>query len=101
MRDRQFRDKSCYFNGLLALKLAEQQQNDQHHQNDAAKAHSGVAHAVAIAAEPAAEAAQQEDDQDNDKYQTKRHSISPRKAGEWKSADDHPIEKHIPAMCSS
>src|SRR3984957_3242099 len=98
----QFQDKSCCFNSLHASKLAEQQQDDQHHQNDAAKAHSGVAHAVAIAAEPAAEAAKQEDDQDNDKYQTKRHGASPRKRpADINLSHRHPGTKHIAAFGSS
>ena len=51
-----------------ALELAEQQQDQQHDQNNAAETHAGVAHAIAIAAKPAAEAAQQENNQDDDEY---------------------------------
>src|SRR6202051_1554385 len=46
--------------------LAEQQQDEQHHQNDAANAHSAVAVAVTVAAETAAKPAKQENDQDDD-----------------------------------
>src|SRR3984957_15207256 len=80
------RNKAFYFNGLWGSELAEQQQDDQDHQNDAAKAHSGMAHAVAIAAETAAEAAAQEDDQNNDEYQAKRHDGLPRE----RSANEDP-----------
>src|SRR5882724_2203614 len=95
------RSKSCYFNGLVSLQLAKQQQDEQYDQNDAAKAHSGVPHAVAIAAEPAAEAAEQEDDQDNDEYHSKRHGTLPKQAaGERKSAAPPREPKHIPAFGS-
>src|SRR5450432_1867341 len=72
------RNKACYFKDLGGSELAEQQQDDQHHQNDAANAHSGMAHTVAVAAKPAAEAAKQEDDQNDDEYQAERHGILPR-----------------------
>src|SRR3954466_5663382 len=62
----------------LESELAEQQQDQQHYQNQSAKAHAGMAHAVAIAAETAAEASQQEDDQDNDEDQAERHVRSLR-----------------------
>src|SRR5260370_15558504 len=39
-----------------------------------------MAHAVAIAADPAAEAAQEEDNHDNDEYRSKRHGILPATA---------------------
>src|SRR5712671_421583 len=58
------------------LELAEQQQDQQHHQNQSAKPHSGMAHAIAIAAETAAKAAEQEDDQDDDEDQAERHGNS-------------------------
>src|SRR5882757_2123708 len=45
--------------------LAEQQQDQQHHQNQSAQPHSRMAHAIAVAAETAAEPAQQENDQDD------------------------------------
>src|ERR1700749_1305597 len=51
----------------------EQQQDKQYHQNDTAQAHSGMAHAIAIAAEPPAEAAEQINDHNDDQDQTKRH----------------------------
>src|SRR5713226_1720397 len=70
---------SCYFNGLSGLELAKQQQDEQHYQNNAEKAHSGVAHAVAVAAEPAAEAAQQENNQDDDQYRSERHGSLPNR----------------------
>src|ERR1700682_4199216 len=77
---------SCYFNGLSGLELAKQQQDEQHYQNNAEKAHSGVAHAIAVAAEPAAEATQQENNQDDDKYQSKRHGTLPN----GRPANGHP-----------
>src|SRR5580658_3237762 len=90
------KDKSCYFNSLRDSELAEQQQDDQHHQNDAAKAHSGVAHAVAVAAEPATKAAQQEDDQDNNEYQAKRHGVSPAKGRRMEIRRPSPQRKAYP-----
>src|SRR5260370_29490437 len=69
-----------YFQCLVGSELAEQQQNEQHDQNEAAKAHPGMAHAIAIAAEPAAEAAQQQNDHDDDEYRSKRHRILPKGA---------------------
>src|SRR5450631_2203968 len=73
------RNMSCYFNGLCGLELAKQQQDDEHDQNDPEKAHSGVAVAVTVTAEPAAEAAQQENNQDDDEYQSKRHGTLPNR----------------------
>src|SRR6266851_5600754 len=81
---------SCYFNGLSGLELAKQQQDEQHYQNNAEKAHSGVAVAVAVAAEPAAEAAQQENNQDDDEYQSKRHGTLPN----GRPANGHPPSRH-------
>src|SRR5262249_51157719 len=73
--------KSGYFSIVyLDLDLVEQQQHEKHHQNDTAQSHSGMAHAVAIAAEPAAEAAQQINDHDNDQDQTQRHGTLLRPA---------------------
>src|ERR1700733_4891364 len=74
------RNKSFYFNGLCGLQLAEQQQDDQHDENDSAQTHSGMAHPVAIASEPAAEAAKQDNDQDDDEYHSKRHGVLPQRA---------------------
>src|SRR5882757_6146951 len=85
------RNKPCYFNVLRDSQLAEQQQDDQHDQNDAAKAHSGMAHAIAVAAEPAAEAAQQENDQDDDEYGAERHRVLPRR----RPADGNPPPRHL------
>jgi len=34
---RQIRNKSCYFNSLVELQLAEQQQDEQHNENDSAQ----------------------------------------------------------------
>ena len=62
------------------LKFAEQQQDDQHDQNDAAKAHSRMAHAVAVAPEPAAEAAEQINDDEDDQYGSERHGSFPQPA---------------------
>src|SRR5258708_33558090 len=59
------------------LELAEQQQDQQHHQNQSAEPHSRVAHAIAIAAKSAAEAAEQDDDQDDNEDQAERHVNSP------------------------
>src|SRR5476651_1344767 len=81
-------DESARANGPAGIKpvisvrcgsseLAEQQQDDQYHQNDAADAHSAVAVAVTIAAETAAEPAEQKDDQDDDEDQSERHVRSP------------------------
>src|ERR1700730_1305014 len=81
---------SCYFHGLSGLELAKQQQDEQHYQNNAEKAHSGVAHAIAVAAEPAAEATQQENNQDDDEYQSKRHGTLPN----GRAANDHPPSSH-------
>src|SRR6266851_9272570 len=92
---------SCYFNGLSGLELAKQQQDEQHYQNNAEKAHSGVAVAVAVAAEPAAEAAQQENDQDDDKYQSKRHGVLPKqRSANWKSAAPPLRTRRVPAIGS-
>ena len=59
-------DYASNFNDLFGSKLAEQQQDDEPDQNHAADPHAGMAHAVAIAAEPARKAAQQENNQDDD-----------------------------------
>src|SRR4051812_37754755 len=71
-------NKSCYFNDLGGLQLAQQQQDDEHDQNHAAEPHARMAHAIAIAAKSAAEAAQQENDQDDDEYRSKRHGALPQ-----------------------
>src|SRR5260221_5417659 len=81
---------SCYFNGLSGLELAKQQQDEQHYQNNAEKAHSGMAVAVAVAAEPAAEATQQENNQDDDEYQSKRHGTLPN----GRPTNGHPPSRH-------
>jgi hypothetical protein len=77
---REIRNKSFYFNGLRDLQLAKQPQNDQHNENDSAQTHSGMAHPVAIASEPAAEAAEQDNDHDDDEYHSKRHGTLPQRA---------------------
>src|SRR6266487_249293 len=90
------------FQRLERLELAKQQQDDQHHQNDAAKAHPGVAVAVAVTAEPATEAAQQEDNQDDDKYHSERHGILPKPARANRARPAPPLEeKHIRRVGSS
>src|ERR1700682_2970012 len=88
---------SSYFNGLWSSKPAKQQQDDQYDQNDAAKPHSGVAHAVAVAAEPAAEAAQQGNNQDDNQNRSKRHRHPPQRApAEWNPPPRQP-EQSIPS----
>jgi hypothetical protein len=61
-----------------------------------------VAHAVAIAAKPAAEATQQDNYQDDDEDQSKRHGTLPKR----RAADDSPpsrflLAKHIPGQGST
>src|SRR5271169_5358010 len=55
-----------------------------------------MAHAVAVAAEPAAKAAQQDNDQDDDEYHSKRHGtlLSRRPAGRFRGA--RPLSKAYP-----
>ena len=83
------------------LKLAEQQQDEQHHQNQSAEPHSRMAHALSVAAETAAEAAQQDDDQDDNEDQAERHVHSP-----WARRSTHDdrkpadASKHIAGSCS-
>src|SRR5882672_5177419 len=67
------RNKSCYFKDLRGLEFAQQHQDDQHDQNHAAEAHSGMAETIAIAAKTAGEPAQEENDQDDDEYRAQRH----------------------------
>src|SRR5437660_5717912 len=71
------RNKSFYFNNLGVLQLAQQDQDQQHHQNHAADPQAGMAHTIAIAAKSAAKAAQQENDHDDDEYRSKRHGAPP------------------------
>jgi hypothetical protein len=66
---------------LADLQLAEQQQDDQHDQDDAAEPHSGMAHAIAVPAEPATEAAQQINDDEDDEDRSQRHRALPTGAG--------------------
>src|ERR1700733_3161980 len=95
------RNKSFYFNGLCGLQLAEQQQDDQHDKNDSAQTHSGMAHPVAIASEPAAEAAEQENDQDDNEYHSKRHGTLPKRAVGARKFAASPGAKHIAPPGSS
>ena len=57
----------------------QKQQDDQHHQNNSAKAHARMTHAIAIAAKTAAQAAHQVDDHKNDQDQPKGHGAPPCK----------------------
>jgi hypothetical protein len=91
-------NKSCYFNNLSGLKLAKQQQDEQHNKNDSAQTHSGMAHPVAVASKTAAEAAEQEDDQDDDEYHSKRHGTLPkggRRTKIGRSAWEQSISRHL------
>src|SRR3954470_8901866 len=63
------------------LQFAEQQQDEENDQNHATQPHAGMAHAVAVTAEPAGKAAEQEDNQDDDKYRSKRHGTPAMTAG--------------------
>ena len=78
----------------------QKQQDDEHHQNNAAEAHARMTHAVAVAAKTAAQAAHQVDDHKNDQDQPKGHDASPYKRAANKIRRS-PRAKHIGAFDSS
>jgi hypothetical protein len=69
--------KLNYFNDLYRSQLAQQQQYDENDQNDAPEPHSGMAHAVTVAANPAAQAPHEVNDHQNDQNYPERHGIPP------------------------
>src|SRR4051794_10594626 len=98
------RNKPSYFKDLRGLKLAEQDQDDEHDQNHPAKAHSGMAKTIAIAAKTAGEAAEQENNQDDDEDGAKRHRGLPmggKGRGQRRQNAPRPGAKHTPGRESS
>src|ERR1700750_1965188 len=84
------------FQWLSRSDFVEQQQDEQYHQNHSAEPHAGMAHAVAVAAEPAGHPAEQVDDHENDQDQPKRHGalplaadVAPRRFSKAYSAPAH------------
>src|SRR5882724_11439912 len=71
------RNKARYFNDLCCLKLIQQPQDEEHHQNHAAKPHRGMTRSIATAAIAGGDAAQEQHDQDDDEYRSKRHGALP------------------------